>query len=101
MNIQISSQTPAQTRRKNRDTHNERNRTMLWTRRLTMFTLLTVIVPTLAACGGAPAQPSANGVTAAPTASAIPPTVGIAPTAAPTAGIVSTAPNDATQARLR
>jgi hypothetical protein len=74
---------------------------MLWTRMLTMFTLLTVIVPALAACGGAPAQPSANGVTAAPAASAIPPTVGIAPTAAPTAGIASTAPNDATQARLR
>ncbi len=101
MNIPISSQTPVPARRNNRDTRHERNRTMRWTRRLTLFILLTLIVSVLAACGGAPAQPSATGVTAAPAASAIPPTVGIAPTAAPTAGIASTAPNDTTQARLR
>jgi uncharacterized surface protein with fasciclin (FAS1) repeats len=66
-----------------------------------LILLIVVAAAVLAACGGAPAQPSANGVTAAPAATVLPPTVGIAPTAAAAAGIASTAPNDATQARLR
>jgi len=82
---------------------------MRWTQLCTWFTLCTLMVTLLAACGGAPAQPSANGVTAAPAASGGAPTALIAPTAmtapiattAPPAGIASTAPNDATQARLR
>src|SRR4051812_20890794 len=64
--------------------------------------LLIVLSATLlAACAGAPAQPSANGVTAAPATTTVAPTAGIAPTAAATAGIASTAPNDTAQARLR
>jgi len=70
------------------------------TRRLIL--LIIVAAAVLAACGGAPAQPSANGVTAAPAATAVAP-LSAAPTAAsvPATGIVSTTPNDATQARLR
>jgi uncharacterized surface protein with fasciclin (FAS1) repeats len=70
---------------------------MRWTRLFPLFTVLTIMVTVLAACGGAPAPQSSGSPTAAPTVG------GGAPTAAnaPTAGIVSTAPNDATQARLR
>src|SRR5438046_1652042 len=68
-----------------------------------LILLIVVAATALAACAGAPAQPSANGVTAAPAATAIAPTTSTVPTAAaaPTTGIVATAPNDATQARLR
>jgi len=66
-----------------------------------LILLIAVAAAVLAACGGAPAQPSANGVTPAPPATGVAPTTGIAPTTAPTIGIVSTTPNDATQARLR
>src|SRR6266496_4757615 len=74
-------------------------RPIMHTRRLIL--LIVVASAALVACGGAGAPPSANGVTAAPPATAIAPTTGIVPTAASAAGITSTAPNDATQARLR
>jgi uncharacterized surface protein with fasciclin (FAS1) repeats len=68
-----------------------------------LILLIVVAATALAGCAGAPAQPSANGVTAPPAATVVAPTVAPAPTAAsaPATGIVSTAPNDATQARLR
>jgi uncharacterized surface protein with fasciclin (FAS1) repeats len=67
-----------------------------------LILLIVVAAAVLAACGGAPAvgtAPTAPAVATAPTV----PTAAPAPTAAsaPTTGIVSTAPNDATQARLR
>jgi uncharacterized surface protein with fasciclin (FAS1) repeats len=93
--------------------------------RLSVFTLLAIMVTALAACGGAPA-PQSSGATTAPAASsgapaaetapaADAPTTGTVPTAptVPTAGTAATAtsipladtnpakPDDATQARLR
>jgi uncharacterized surface protein with fasciclin (FAS1) repeats len=77
------------------------------TRRLIL--LIVVAVAALAACGGAPAPQSRGSPMTAPAASSGAPTARIAPTAmtapiaaiAPTMATSSTAPNDATQARLR
>ncbi len=68
-----------------------------------LILLIAVAATALAACAGAPAQPSANGVTAASAATTVAPTTSTAAPAAtaPATGIVTTAPNDATQARLR
>jgi hypothetical protein len=67
-----------------------------------LILLIAVAATALAACSGAPAQPGANGVTLAPAATAIAPTTTTATAAAaPATGAASTAPNDATQARLR
>jgi hypothetical protein len=86
-----------------------------------MFTLLTIMMTALAACGGAPAPQSSGSATAAPAASSGAPTAETAPTAAPvpttvlapTAALAATAtsapladtnpakPDDKTQGRLR
>jgi len=91
-------------------------------RRSILSTMVIVLLAALlAACGGAGVPPSANGVTAAPVATAVARTAAIAPptAAAPTAGTAATAtsdgiatsvplvdtnparPNDLTHARLR
>ena len=72
MNIQISCRTSAQARRKNKDAHNERRRTMHWTRMLAMFTLLTIMITALAACGGAPQAATNTSAPAAATSAATP-----------------------------
>jgi hypothetical protein len=67
-----------------------------------LILLIAVAATALAACAGAPAPQSANTGTATPAAIVVaPPAAAPTVASAPTAGIVSTAPNDATQARLR